>query len=301
VIFDNQERDLRKPGERWKNAVLFILQKRMPHQKWQQFAENIQNTYFSLCDRFDSMKGRLREELTGQKDLHESLPLPPLGLKESVDAENDREKELPARIAETSPAGVAPALKELLNRILNTRIPPVRIYSDQASDAVAKKFNADALTFGDKILFRAGKYDPRGRTGIALLAHELTHTVRSRMEGENAPGHPVIREPEAEEREALDNEKRVLRYFASPVGHNGVMEPVRPSTGNSSPSDSQVLTTPGSIPKAALSSRDLELPPETNSSISTPLQLSEQDITMIKEEVYRDIMNRIRIEFERGG
>ena len=54
-------------------------------------------------------------------------------------------------------------------------------------------------------------------------------------------------------------------------------------------------------PKAAASSRDVNVPPVANTISNGPAQLLEQQLDQIKEAVYRDLMDKIRIEFERGG
>jgi hypothetical protein len=49
-------------------------------------------------------------------------------------------------------------LKNFLAGILNIRVPSVKIYANQASDTLARQYNADAVTYKDSIFFKTGKY-----------------------------------------------------------------------------------------------------------------------------------------------
>lgn len=218
------------------------------------------------------------------------------------------------------------SLKDFLAGILNIRIPAVKIYANQASDELTKQFDADALTYENRIFFKAGKYNPRDRKGISLLGHELTHIAQIEIQDHNLTG-PWRIGYGFEEQEAIDNEKKVLRYLPStePYSMNKKV-PDQGFFGNSlkdyrfssetygsyessaSPNlSSDSFTNPNKYhtqvrtPRTALTSRDLNLPSEPIADSNLAFQLSDQQFKLIKDDVYRDIMNRIRIEFERGG
>jgi hypothetical protein len=54
----------------------------------------------------------------------------------------------------------------------------VRVHTDEASAQAAQSWNARAYTMGGDIHFGV-PYEPRSRSGQALLAHELTHVVQA--------------------------------------------------------------------------------------------------------------------------
>ncbi|WKZ16773.1 MAG: DUF4157 domain-containing protein [Candidatus Jettenia caeni] len=216
--------------------------------------------------------------------------------------ETNFEKEnLKTKIERSSHLVLNSSLKDFLAGILSIRIPSVKIYANQASDALAKKFSADAITYEDKILLKNGKYNSHDKEDIALLDHELTHIAESSMEKRNAPGYTRPDIFNRGEQEALNNEKKVLQYFSSIETSEGYKEPSSFSHGDSYAKGNQMPLKQAHSIKTALSSRDLGSPSETNMRVNVPTELSEKQLRMIKEEVYRDIMNRIKIDFERGG
>jgi hypothetical protein len=273
--------------------------------------------------RFDLIKNRIQDQKLKKGHLTES---------ESVHypksySEIDKKKDSSGKKAERSSYFYLDSnLKNFLAGVLNIRVPPVKIYANQASDALANQFNADALTYKNKIFFKTGKYDPRDKRGIALLGHELTHAVQIKTQNQNLP-EPKITDYGHEEQEAIDNEKRVLSHFSSlepysgnknllnqnPIdnslndykfdsGAYGCYEnPVSSYTPGNSSSATKSNNTQIQAPRTALTSRDLNLPSETNAGLNSGFQLSDQQFRTIKDDIYRDIMNRIRIEFERGG
>jgi hypothetical protein len=62
----------------------------------------------------------------------------------------------------------------------------VRVHSDERAAKSARAVDARAYTVGDHIVFSAGAFAPHTREGMALLTHELVHTVQqggSRRDG----------------------------------------------------------------------------------------------------------------------
>jgi Domain of unknown function (DUF4157) len=386
---------LRTAGERWKQAAMVSTKRRIPAQRWLPFLAMVQTRYPSV-KKFEAIENRVQAE-TGRSlssqdysssDIAERL----IAQAEAPAWEGDEINEsyvsgLPRRFPSTTgttPPNVterliaqaeAPVqsflpeversshfilganLKNFLANLLDIRIPAVKIYTSQMADALTRKQGADALTYQDKIFFRAGKFNPRTVAGMALLGHELTHAAQTRLEPQNATQRVTHK---AMEDQALVNEARVLQHFTSPnpsasevnlgsahsispsVSPTWIQQLARPSH---SPLTQSTRTTPeisfqGSrhnsyssvqeqgrlnVPgfpkgnaalgssfqappmqtgqlKAAASDREISLPisGSDNSLNGTP-QMSELQLKQIKEEVYRDLMNRIRIEFERGG
>jgi hypothetical protein len=54
----------------------------------------------------------------------------------------------------------------------------VTIHTDSQSDQLNRSIQAKAFTTGQDIFFRQGAYQPGGRDGQELIAHELTHVVQ---------------------------------------------------------------------------------------------------------------------------
>jgi len=230
--------------------------------------------------------------------------------------------ELPPAVNQSSHFLLDARLKNFLAELLNIRIPAVKIYANSASDALTKRYGADALTYRDSILFRSGKYNPQDAAGIALLGHELTHAAQLRMETRGHSSQVTTHVRVVQEQQALLNEARILNYVSSRDSRSPgeASFPTRQSrlpvasfrdlsseTQKSfQPASSWSSPTPNSYgqsgqPRAALSSREVSLPSEVPPTPNGLSALSEQQLKQIKEEVYRDLMNRIRTEFERGG
>jgi hypothetical protein len=213
------------------------------------------------------------------------------------------ESKLEARIERSSPLILDPNLKDRLSQILNIRIPNVKIYANELADSLVKKYNADALTYPDKILFRADKYAPTKKEGIALLGHELTHAAQLSTQDPDA-----LENRDTQEREALINEQNVLHYTSLLEVNRNHPETTRdyktlPTLNFSAkqPENTQPAPAQAQLPTMASSSRNLSLPIESTATSMPPSHLSEAQLGLIKEEVYRDLMQRIRVEFERGS
>lgn len=54
----------------------------------------------------------------------------------------------------------------------------VKVHTDANADRLNQDLNAQALTHGQDIFFRAGEYSPDSSSGQRLIAHELTHIVQ---------------------------------------------------------------------------------------------------------------------------
>lgn len=291
-------------GEKWKRVAISTSVKRSPTRNWLKFTENVQGKYSSQGTKFDFMKRRVKDKSTKEQALPYAEDFTQFEPEKEVFPEDDLKKDgHETNIEKENYFTLDQRVKDFLANILNMRIPSMKIYTNQSSDMIVKKFKADAVTYEDKILFKTGKYNLQDKSGIALLGHELTHAAKTRMQSQGMPEYMKNEvTSEAEEKDAVDNEKRVLRYFSSPEVYKGLKEPsIKPSISDSSVRNSHFSSPQGSMPKTALSTRDLNLPPESNLGLNSVTQLSGQQLTLIKDEVYRDIMNRIRTEFERGG
>ena len=213
--------------------------------------------------------------------------------------ENIEQQQLVRQIEHSSYSLLDNQIKSFLGKLLKLRLPQtVKIYNNSVSDSFAKKLDADALTYENKILFRTGKYHFDKPENMAILGHELTHINQEFTQQSN---NTYVKE----EQLALSNEQTVINYLAAsqvsqtfPQSQPPLPQPrlTNNSVPNTNPSPSL------SIPKTASSSRNLNTTPQMNNlNNKFPGELSPQQLNMIKEEVYRDLIQRIRTEFERGS
>lgn len=198
---------------------------------------------------------------------------------------------LPAGVIQSPPLRLDGQVRDRLAGVLEMRIPAVKIYTNQAADQVARQHKADAVTFGDRILFRAGRYEPETPRGLGLLGHELIHASRTRTPSAGPP--PVATQAaEQEEALALRNEQRILNQLA-------VFAAV-PAAGNRNAPAAQAPPPNAAAGRAAASDRTVGIaggpgPPDPI------LKLSGNQLRQIKDDVYRDLLDRLRTEFEQGA
>lgn len=200
---------------------------------------------------------------------------------------------------------VSHRLKTFLGGLLSFRVPNVKLYDNPAADRFARRFDADAVTYGDKILFRTGKLRPRAPDGLALLAHEITHAAGGA--GHRRGGGPA-NPAQAEEQTALMNESTVLHHAVSLERGGPDAAPVpapryRPDLPMPAPVGPAVPSAAAApdgavLPKAAQSGRDiapLQDPPAPRQASEAPL--SPQQLN----QVYDFLKDKVREEGERIG
>ena len=78
-------------------------------------------------------------------------------------------------------------LRKALELELNHDLGRVRLHDDSEADTLSKSVQALAFTTGQDIFFKAGTFNPNTRTGVELIAHEVTHTVQQ-AQGRAKPG-----------------------------------------------------------------------------------------------------------------
>jgi Domain of unknown function (DUF4157) len=185
-----------------------------------------------------------------------------------------------------------PRVRGYLSRLLDLRIPAVRIHTGQAADAAARQLNADAVSFGLSIMFRSGRFDPDSAAGLGLLGHELTHVAQAaRGEADRSAGAGGPAALARDELAAIENERRVLQHATwRRVAPAPVAAPREPTLSASRAAPA---------PRAAAVDR-VVAPPPTEAASSAP-ELTPQQLGALREAIYRDLMDRIRTEFERGA
>ena len=85
------------------------------------------------------------------------------------------------------PHPIEPAVQVMLRRYIHSSLDSVRIHEGCHLDADVipgeEAPHRGAITFGEHIYFKPGRYHPLDPEGLALLAHELTHVLQYRQKG----------------------------------------------------------------------------------------------------------------------
>ena len=189
-------------------------------------------------------------------------------------------------------AHAQPYVQGWLSRLLDLRIPAVRIHTGQAADATARRFNADAVTLGPDIMFRAGRFAPDTASGLGLLGHELTHVVHTRLD--RSAEAPALGALAREEFAALENERRVLQHATG-----------RPAATARSAAVPRVpasrIVTRAPTPRAAAVDRGVAPPAGASDAVKSLTGPQRGTLGALKEAIFRDLIDRIRTDFERGA
>lgn len=106
------------------------------------------------------------ERSPGKRNLTERL-----GSRGSYDAADFTPASTGARL----PSG----LRGQFERSLGADLGEVRVHTDGSAAEAADRLGARAFAVGNDVFFGAGQYAPNSRSGQALLAHEVAHTVQS--------------------------------------------------------------------------------------------------------------------------
>lgn len=301
--------ELTSPADRWLN----FARRRVtpPPARWSADA-------LMIRDRYDAFFAQRARTLPASE---EPVPTPPAELEPEPDDDLPPADPL-ADVERSSHFMLDQRWKDLLAETLDIRIPSVQVYVNEQSDALAAAHQADAVTRDDKVFFRAGKYQPDTPRGAALLGHELTHAA-------NVAQGTYSEQPSVEEEaSAIRNEQRVLDVLrhtsdstpaslpsrspqtldpppVAPRPTSSEVAPPLPAVPTSAlsppaaPSPAHAPTPAPSALRAAAAGRSLEEPPATRTA--TSFELTAAQMARIKDEVYRDLINRMRTEFERGG
>ena len=208
--------------------------------------------------------------------------------------ENIEQQQLVTQIEHSSYSLLDNQIKDFLGKLLKLRLPQtVKIYHNSASDSFNQKLDADAISYENKILFSAGKYQLTNSGNIALLGHELTHLNQEFTQQNN---NTYLQE----EQLAISNEQKIINYLATPPvtqTFSPEQQPLRqPRLPNSSISN---ITPSPPLPvlKTASISRNLNTQPQTNNpSNNFTGQLSPQQL----EEIYRYTEQRLRRDLQIG-
>ena len=129
--------------------------------------------------------------------------------------------------SESSPSQAAPAavrrglrtsahpLASNARRFMESRFghdfSQVRVHADDQAALAARAIGAKAYTVGPDVVFGAGQYQPASRSGLQLIAHELTHVLQQR--GGEPRVHRALLYPAA--RVTEPNDDPIRRYLGN--------------------------------------------------------------------------------------
>jgi hypothetical protein len=168
------------------------------------------------------------------------------------------------------------------------------VHIDERADAIACNERAEAVTVGEHVYFRSGAYAPAERDGLALIAHEVTHVGETLRPGASwrRATQPGVNE---EEHRARRNERALL-------GPQPAVPRISPTVAalspHSSPALHRIASTPS--PSAQLHPMKAEIDRE-RADAPAPPPAAAPNLEAMRRDLVRDLMQRIRVEYERGA
>jgi hypothetical protein len=208
-----------------------------------------------------------------------------------------------------------------LRPVVGPGVEALRVHDDEAAHETAVAHRADAVTVGQDVYFRQGRFDPREPRGFGLLVHEATHVVERTRPGASwrqATGQATAAEEDlALAREAAVVTDRPAALGGWPAAPRGG-DPVRmtaeavplglPRFAAHSPAAPASFPLPGAAPPAAPTApaatpaarpmtAAIDRPTEPP-SVAGPPPL---DVDALRERIVRDLKRQLRDEFERGA
>lgn len=216
----------------------------------------------------------------------------PVARHSASDVGLDRERRIEhaKRVIETGGERVLPtSTRSLLTRVMEMPLRNVRVHTGAQADDLARHFQADAVAYQGHVAFRAGRYQPHEPAGVALLAHELTHAAWDERRSRGPSSAPAVA---GEERAALAAESRALASLAPPSR----------AAAPRSLADGALRGSTKGVEVAGIRAAQVDrvLPTAVEVDRMEPT-ISEREMRRIKDEVYRDMVRRLRTEHERGA
>jgi len=114
-------------------------------------------------------------------------------------------------------------IRRAMERTLGVDLSGVRVHTDADAAGAASTLSAQAFTLGSSIYFAQGAFEPASPAGLALLGHELVHTVQQQGDVQRralaspagSPADDGFAEPPHLEDQALRTEATLLRLFTT--------------------------------------------------------------------------------------
>ena len=190
-----------------------------------------------------------------------------------------------------------PTVLRIFSRYLGQNLPSVRIHKSEAIDRFLDRRSADAMTIGSDVYLRNDRYDLTDNRRLALLGHELTHVAQQASNDASMPNHRHLNS--GYEDTALANERLIYSHLNMPSRTIHALANVHPLATAASAA-SQISRTQSAQPMFAATHRSLEAPDKIPPGADTAL-ISDMEMTRLKDEIYRDLVMRLKIELERGS
>ncbi|HTV91905.1 MAG TPA: DUF4157 domain-containing protein [Verrucomicrobiae bacterium] len=201
----------------------------------------------------------------------------------------DEPEELPFEWPDSMP--LPPRTRDELRDVVGPAVDVARVHVGEQADAFARKERADAVTVGPEMYFRAGAYAPHDPQGFALLTHEVTHVAEWLRPG-------------AAWRRATDAGVRAEERLAHRREHAAVSAPFSPALARL-PAVPALKTARSTAPRVATqSSAQRPMRAEMDRApidAPAPPSADNPNLDMMRRTLFRDLMNEIRVEFERGA
>ena len=138
--------------------------------------ENFQATMKEKALKPQQVENSEEQELQAKQDDEQNIQTKVLERK--VKTENPEQAFQQAR--SQSGNAMENQVQAKMERAFNVDFSGVRIHTDQAAVALNQQLGARALTNDQDIYFNQNQFRPNSRSGLHLLAHELTHTLQQK-------------------------------------------------------------------------------------------------------------------------
>jgi predicted chitinase len=94
--------------------------------------------------------------------------------------EEDHQDEPRSIFPRPSGQALEPATRGVLEPRFGHSLENIRIHDDAQADRLAQNADAVAMTLGQDVFFRQGRYEPAPGKGLSILTHEVAHAVQNR-------------------------------------------------------------------------------------------------------------------------
>jgi Domain of unknown function (DUF4157) len=208
---------------------------------------------------------------------------------------------------------LAARVRDQLRDLVGLRNEPMILHHNDHGDRVARSHRADAVTSDGHVYFRHGQLRPEEPRGLALLAHEATHIVEAIR-----PGASWRRATEAgldeEERKAQSREQAVRTPSATLAElRMRMVRPIGLPPASNLPAVTRTAHSDTPLPPLSGTRQSFQpapaaAPPAARSmkaDIDRPMaEIPAHPVLNVDElrrSLYRDILNRMRTDAERGA
>jgi hypothetical protein len=239
-----------------------------------------------------------RRELT-HEETHAARVTPSLPVPVTAAATPGRAPEPTVR--ERLRDAVGPAAAEAVR--VHESQPPESVGAEPKAEAVppaAVPPTAEAVTMGRDVYFAPGRYRPHEPAGYGLLVHEATHVLHALAPDaawQRATSAGVREEEgEAAQREREASESRQSLSLPTVAARRGAER--RPAV--TATSVETAPTSGGSRTTTSAAARPMTAMPGRAADLDES-EAPELDVAALREQIYRDLMGRLRSEFERGA